>query len=719
MLKCNLYQETTAHHQCELDALYRFFLVSIFLYRDNYLRILHALDHTPLDWDDIRCDLFGLGDKDKVFDFDHMTPQTEKAQLKKFKTDLVAIYDNFIKNGVQFPEQLKVNAELMGDYLGLNEAEKFILLFTLVVRAMSGDFFNVFCLFPKKGNYLYWQTELAHFFTTMTAISQSEFEAALSPKGILTRADIIRLDPDNWNQYPSLDIRMRELKVNFFLTPKELAAKLNEQCRLVEPSNLQWQDFVHLQPTLDRLKVYLERVLQEERKGVNVLFYGKPGTGKTQLSRLIGSALDCDVYEVPSCDEDGDPIHDRRGILVRNQLWLAKKKNTLLVFDEAQDIFKNQNEGSIFSLFGQQKVVGQSKGWMNKMLEDNVTPTFWLTNSVEQMDPAYIRRFDFAIEVPIPPRVQRTKIITEATGGLVSEGFSHSLAEHDSIAPAVMTRAATVTREIVSQNPTLSVESILLDQINATLKAQGDKAVKISSRHQVEQLYDPALSTASVDLVELVQGVSDVQSARICLYGVPGTGKTAWARHLAEQLNKPLVVKKCSDLLDCYVGGSEKNIAGAFEQAQAEGAILLIDEVDSFLQKRSGAHRSWEVTQVNEMLTQMERFDGIFIATTNLLQGMDEACLRRFDLKVKFDYLDGDKAMRLFKHYCESMFGDEVLEPSLLEALRHLKTLAPGDFASVLRQSRFAPIKTQKAFYEALVGECRVKGGEQPRRIGF
>ena len=86
---------------------------------------------------------------------------------------------------------------------------------------------------------------------------------------------------------------------------------------------------------------------------------------------------------------------------------------------------------------------------------------------------------------------------------------------------------------------------------------------------------------------------------------------------------------------------------------------------------------------------------------------------------VKFDYLDAEKAERLFKHYCKSMFGDEVVEPTLLEALRHLKTLAPGDFASVLRQSRFAPIKTPKAFYEALTGECRVKGGQHTRRIGF
>ena len=150
MLKCNLYQETTAQHQCELDALYRFFLVSVFLYRDNYLRIPHALEHTPFDWDEIRCDLLGLGDKDKLFDFDHTSTRTKNARVKKLKIGLEAIYEDFNQNGVQWPEQLKANVGLMGDYLGLSEAEKFILLFTLVGRAMSGDFFNAFFLFPKK-----------------------------------------------------------------------------------------------------------------------------------------------------------------------------------------------------------------------------------------------------------------------------------------------------------------------------------------------------------------------------------------------------------------------------------------------------------------------------------------------------------------------------------------------------------------------------------------
>lgn len=77
-----------------------------------------------------------------------------------------------------------------------------------------------------------------------------------------------------------------------------------------------------------------------------------------------------------------------------------------------------------------------------------------------------------------------------------------------------------------------------------------------------------------------------------------------------------------------------KNIASAFSEAERDNAVLLIDEVDSFLRDRRDAKASWEVTQVNEMLTQMEQFQGVLIASTNLIEGFDQAALRRFDLKL-------------------------------------------------------------------------------------
>lgn len=67
-----------------------------------------------------------------------------------------------------------------------------------------------------------------------------------------------------------------------------------------------------------------------------------------------------------------------------------------------------------------------------------------------------------------------------------------------------------------------------------------------------------------------------------------------------------------------FVGESEKNIAKAFEEAKKQKKILLFDEVDSFFRERSYSSQSWEITQVNEFLTQMEKFEGIVICTTNL-----------------------------------------------------------------------------------------------------
>lgn len=81
----------------------------------------------------------------------------------------------------------------------------------------------------------------------------------------------------------------------------------------------------------------------------------------------------------------------------------------------------------------------------------------------------------------------------------------------------------------------------------------------------------------------------------------------------------------------------------------------MIDEVDSFLSDRRGAQHSCEVSMVNKMLTQMESFSGVFIASTNLMDGLDQAALRRFDLKAKFDFLTSQKAWQLFCSHCKQL----------------------------------------------------------------
>ena len=169
----------------------------------------------------------------------------------------------------------------------------------------------------------------------------------------------------------------------------------------------------------------------------------------------------------------------------------------------------------------------------------------------------------------------------------------------------------------------------------------------------------------------------------LLLSGAPGTGKTEFVKYLGNVLKTKVNVRMGSDLLSMWVGGTEKNIANAFREAEAEHAILFLDEIDGLVQSRTHAQHSWEVTQVNELLHQMENFNGVMIGATNFIQNLDQAIMRRFTFKLQFNYLD-DAGKRLF---FERMFKSALTEDELLR-LKAIPNLAPGDFRTV-RQSLF------------------------------
>jgi SpoVK/Ycf46/Vps4 family AAA+-type ATPase len=153
-----------------------------------------------------------------------------------------------------------------------------------------------------------------------------------------------------------------------------------------------------------------------------------------------------------------------------------------------------------------------------------------------------------------------------------------------------------------------------------------------------------------------------------------------------------------------------------FREAEQQDAVLLLDEADSFLQDRQGAQRSWEVTQVNELLVQMETFQGIFICATNLMERLDPAVLRRFDVKLKLEYLKPGQAERLFR---QVLSGAGQPDEAVLKGLRALTNLTPGDFATVTRLARVIGLLiTPEWLLAALTEECRAKPGAN-RAIGF
>jgi SpoVK/Ycf46/Vps4 family AAA+-type ATPase len=134
--------------------------------------------------------------------------------------------------------------------------------------------------------------------------------------------------------------------------------------------------------------------------------------------------------------------------------------------------------------------------------------------------------------------------------------------------------------------------------------------------------------------------------AKIIFYGFAGTGKTLTALALAKSLKKQVLSFDCSKILSMYVGESEKNVRNIFDKYEEikhrskTEPILLLNEADQFLSSRTTTSVSGSEKMHNQMqnifLEQIERFDGILIATTNLLESLDKAFSRRFNYKIEF-----------------------------------------------------------------------------------
>lgn len=147
--------------------------------------------------------------------------------------------------------------------------------------------------------------------------------------------------------------------------------------------------------------------------------------------------------------------------------------------------------------------------------------------------------------------------------------------------------------------------------------------------------------------------------AKIIFYGHPGTGKTLTALSIAKTLKKEVISFDCSKILSMYVGESEKNVRKIFdsykeivEKTKSE-PILLLNEADQFLSGRTSGSTSGAEKMHNQMqnifLEQIERFEGILIATTNLLENIDPAFSRRFDYKIKFEKPNDSQRIEIWK----------------------------------------------------------------------
>ena len=474
-------------------------------------------------------------------------------------------------------------------------------------------------------------------------------------------------------------------------------------------SELDWSDFDHVAGDRDHVERVIKGALASGAPGVNILLHGPPGTGKTEFCKVLAGRLEVSLYSVGESDDKGEePVRGERLQELRlAQRLLAGHGGSLLLFDEMEDLLSDPFPA--WGPFGPRSRMAfrntGSKVYLHRLLEAAPTPTLWTMNSPREVSETILRRMMFALELRRPtPRV-RARI------------WTRELARHGIEAPGEEVLA--LAREFEA-TPGVGAGATAA----AGLAGGGIEAV----RHGVRSLsrvlgcerppqgppprFDLGLIQADTDAVTLAERlVGDADRGfSLCLQGPPGTGKSAFARYLAERLGLEVLQKRASDLLSPWVGETEQQIAAAFAEARDTGAFLIFDEADSLLADRRSAHRSWEVSQVNEMLTWMESHPLPFACTTNFGEHLDIATLRRFVFKVRLDYLAPDQVEAAFRAYF-------ALPPP--DGLTDLAALTPGDFAVVHRKAEvLGKLGDRQALADMLRAECDAKP-DRPRPIGF
>ena len=612
------------------------------------------------------------------------------------------------RSAEDLPAKLQKNISRLKDMLQLDEASLNILVLT-VLAATNRILAGMLKLITIQSHF-----DVLKSLAVILDLPLKQVTTALSAKSLLQKSGLVNIstgftsDLDGAFELFSNGFADEMLEGNC-----DLESVLAVFIQTSDKGHLTEASYIHISPSIDFLSNFLARAVEDQRCGVNILLHGVPGTGKTQLAKLLAKNLGRKLYEIVSEDESGEPIKgkDRLKAYKIAQSVFSKAK-PIILFDEIEDIF-----GNVDNYVQHRDSERPSKAWMNRLLEENPVPAIWITNSIFAIDPAYVRRFDIVVDLKIPPMKQRASFLEQNCGHMVSKRTIEQLARVEALSPAIVARASSVVGSVFKQMSSSDADNALKSLVLNTLKAQGIENLPRSLPDNLPEIYDPAFITVDVDIERLAAGLAVTKSGRICLFGPPGTGKTAYCNWLASRLGLPLHIKRTSDILSPYVGENERNIAQAFEDAKSAGAVLLIDEVDSLLSDRRGSDVNWEKRMVNELLTQMECFDGIFIASTNLMDGLDQAALRRFDLKLKFNFLVSDQAVGLFIRHCD-LFGFPRPSEAQKTRLGRMERLTPGDFAVIVRQHRMGRIVDIENLLAGLESECALKDGAKAR-IGF
>lgn len=636
-----------------------------------------------------------------------------------------------VNSAISVTQKLKQNAiQTHGNFFPwsdslepLSQLEQDILVLVFSCTGVLDSFFNNIA-FPSR-----FSRKIGDLVSRLNPIyTRTQILNCLSPKSKILTQRFLEVDVgDIGNQW-------EEVKLHFPVHMNKLITQVDHLYSPLRPfdfltPNASIEDVIIPEVTKEQILSLCHLYTKQRKMGLDsrltFLFKGEPGTGKTLLANAIAKYLGLDILRINfSKVSNGTPM------LISYFVELAKSSNLVLLFEECENLFwHNQSQGS-------------SDGWAKVMFESFQGVSIFNTN--HDVPPAlerrmtYVRSFkkpcakvrEHILKTEVQKLYQQNQIKSVPQDGILAEiakkysvpggYFPQALqlatarSEEGELDSRSLHEAFSHCQEQMGMRFSSTQKEPKISLGSVQLNSEQAKQVKNFIQFSKKVLEKSNLKASSINPINPINPMMP-SGATAIFSGPPGTGKTITAEAIAHELKIGFHRISPSSVLSMYVGETEKKIKEIFREAQEENYLLFIDEAEGLLLDRQGAQQSWEKTQVDELLQQIESFKGILIVATNFSQMMDIAFGRRFLFHMHFDLPDFSSRSKLWE-----LWQNELeLSPGQIQLLAHEFALSGGE----IRNIAIRALATQELDLKSIILQCeslvKERTGVQKRKLGF